>query len=559
MAARTASVSGKWSATATWGGAAVPVDGDTVTINASVLVEFDVDQSGFANGLGASTINGTLYASRTAGTYYLKMNASLTVAAGGTLDASDGSNGTYPANCTFTIAFNGNFTISATTSTSNVTLRCGEPTHKYAKLTQNESAAATTLHVDTDLTGGGDALWASPSLVRVDDINQAQESEQYTISSVTSTTVVLTSGLTNAKSTGAYILLVSRNVKILGPGSTGTGITGGNSYPSTNVTGAEIRGLSVAFTTPTNHTINGTISGCASGLSATTANCIINAIITGLTGTACVGGYNCTVNGIISGCQTAISGTYGWIVSASAIITGCVNALNVVFGMKFYGKISGCGNALSTGNVNFYSASLLNNSVGLTSLMDVKCYNTLFTSSADGNYSNPIRSSQVQYSESYDHNQVVGAYKAWSMGGLTVDDTGTVYDSSRARSYKLTCETATYLGFFQREIELQPGQSVYVRCYVQKSVSMSYLPRLWVMSSDKEPIITGSPDSEVIMTNSTSTWEILETTVTNTATYPKKYIVRMLGKNASGNVWFDPIIRTSSYQPNPSMVGGMAA
>jgi hypothetical protein len=76
MAARTASVSGKWSATATWGGSAVPVDGDTVTINSGVLVEFDVDQSGFASGIGASTVNGTLYASRTAGTYILKVSAS---------------------------------------------------------------------------------------------------------------------------------------------------------------------------------------------------------------------------------------------------------------------------------------------------------------------------------------------------------------------------------------------------------------------------------------------------------------------------------------------------
>lgn len=40
-AARTASVSGNWSSTATWGGSAVPVAGDTVTINSGVNVTVD--------------------------------------------------------------------------------------------------------------------------------------------------------------------------------------------------------------------------------------------------------------------------------------------------------------------------------------------------------------------------------------------------------------------------------------------------------------------------------------------------------------------------------------
>ena len=41
--ARTASVTGLWSATATWGGT-VPVDGDSVTINTAVTVTMNVDQ-----------------------------------------------------------------------------------------------------------------------------------------------------------------------------------------------------------------------------------------------------------------------------------------------------------------------------------------------------------------------------------------------------------------------------------------------------------------------------------------------------------------------------------
>ena len=54
--ARTASVTGLWSATATWGGT-VPVDGDSVTINTAVTVTMDVDQSAFT-GLQGVTITG---------------------------------------------------------------------------------------------------------------------------------------------------------------------------------------------------------------------------------------------------------------------------------------------------------------------------------------------------------------------------------------------------------------------------------------------------------------------------------------------------------------------
>lgn len=52
----TASVSGNWSNTATWGGSAVPVDNDAVAINAGITVVFDVDQSGFANGIAGITL-----------------------------------------------------------------------------------------------------------------------------------------------------------------------------------------------------------------------------------------------------------------------------------------------------------------------------------------------------------------------------------------------------------------------------------------------------------------------------------------------------------------------
>jgi hypothetical protein len=61
MAARTASVSGVWSNTATWGGSSVPGEGDTVTINSGVTVT--VDQNiivGDDSATAAITNSGTL-------------------------------------------------------------------------------------------------------------------------------------------------------------------------------------------------------------------------------------------------------------------------------------------------------------------------------------------------------------------------------------------------------------------------------------------------------------------------------------------------------------------
>jgi len=59
-AARTASVSGNWSSTATWGGAAVPVAADTITINAGVIVTVNVSSASCTaiTNLAANTANG---------------------------------------------------------------------------------------------------------------------------------------------------------------------------------------------------------------------------------------------------------------------------------------------------------------------------------------------------------------------------------------------------------------------------------------------------------------------------------------------------------------------
>ncbi len=521
MAARTASVSGDWSNTVTWGGAAVPVNSDTVTINSGVVVDFDVDQSGFAAGLGASTVNGTLRAKRTAGVKYLKMNGNLTISTTGTLDASDGSGGAYRSDASFTILLNGAFNV-VVSGNAVINLICGEPTYKYVRLSQAESSGATTLHVDTDLTG--DALWAATKQVRLNNINGANQTELLTISSITSTTVVLSGGIGSNYILGSYLVLKSRNITLLGTSSSsGTGLSGGISP----VIGVDINTLATAISGAVNAIINGVLSNCANGVNAGNA-CVVNAPISGCTNAVNAGSGH-ILNNLITGCATGLNAGAGHVLTSLCVIAGNASGLVGGSGYVLRGTLM-FGNTRDLNNVNAGQA-----------------FNTLLGSSTEFlNYAGTSRS-LVDYFESLDHDQVAGAFRAWTKGGITSSVVSPVFDASRPRSYNAVCESATYPIFFQRLVQVPAGGSVYVRCYVRKDASMAYLPRLQVFSAEKEPLLSGSPDVEVQMTNSTNTWEVLEATVTNTTDAPKLYVVRCLAKNASDNVYFDPIIRTSSY------------
>ncbi|HYC41077.1 MAG TPA: T9SS type A sorting domain-containing protein [Chitinophagaceae bacterium] len=75
-AQRTASVSGNWSSTATWGGASVPTSSDAVTINAGVTVTVDV-----AANAASLTLNGTLN---------LTSGNNLTINSGGSVTINNG-------------------------------------------------------------------------------------------------------------------------------------------------------------------------------------------------------------------------------------------------------------------------------------------------------------------------------------------------------------------------------------------------------------------------------------------------------------------------------------
>ena len=94
MAIRTSSQSGNFNATSTWGGSAVPVDGDQFVVSAGHIVTVNDDRR-VTNGYHNSTISGKLHIT---GSGQLRMNGTLDVISTGTTDyftENDSATGAY--------------------------------------------------------------------------------------------------------------------------------------------------------------------------------------------------------------------------------------------------------------------------------------------------------------------------------------------------------------------------------------------------------------------------------------------------------------------------------
>jgi hypothetical protein len=556
MATWTSQRTGRWNddaanGTSPWNGGANPASGvpantDTVTIAAGHDVEFDADQSGFAAGI-TLTITGTLHASTTAGSYKLKMQANMTGA--GTLRA--GTSGTpYPTNCTFEIIRNG-FQITASSMTLD--LNCSEPTVKWIKLTAQEAAAQTVLSVDTDVSA--DPYWVSGATLRINDVNGGNDSEERTFSSATATTITITSGLTAQKETGTYIALMSRNVKI-------THTTAAGQAVATALVGRLFAEINFGTTGINNSTIDigGTINNCSTAMTLTKVG-NISAVICGSAGTLVNAptGSSFLSTSLIAGGANGVNSASGC--SFFGTIAGCVNGINASYACLVYGSIRGCGSGILSGGGFVGANATLTNTVDISSQTQSKFSNCLFGGTTENSGYNGVGVGIDNFVESIDHDQTANQYRAWTKGGIIDSDTGTVY-TGRTRSYKHACASASFYAFQNRTFTVQPGGGLVVQCYVRKTVTMTYLPRIWILTPGQEPFITGSPAYEDIMTDSVDTWEELNLVYANGGSSPVDVVVRTVAKNASGNVFFDPIVTVlapATYDVYNTLLANVAA
>jgi hypothetical protein len=592
MALRTSVGTGNWSAAGTWD-TGVPVDTDTFAIAAGHTVTFDVDQSGMGTGMGASSIanTGQLTIKDDGGTYYLKMNGDLTLT--GTLQA--GTSAAVPFTGTFTIDFNsGSNSIVVNDSTGSLLLYCSEPTNKYVTMTAQEAAAETEMAVDTDVSSD----WSNGDTVVISDLipvgTSTLDNEENTIAGMTATTITLTGGLANQKEIGAHIVLITRNIRLID--STDYAIKGGNDVAiycevhncigvCANVDSGTIGG---SYTTilatkcygfahaslPTSLTFNAAFAQRDNKTTTRAFSRVGNAtfetgsIICGFDlGLAYV--YNCEVQDIvIASCIRGITSMSASLVNAE--IQGCRYGLDLVSGSTISGDISNAQYALYT----FQTHSLLvancelGKSIGgVTSTADmyeadwITFYNTLFSSTAEysGYNSNLVRG-RHSYTESFDHDQVANAYKAWCLGGIVTSQTDappTGYD----RWYEHACEyvsTGSYPCFRQFKTVVQPGEAIEVigeiRIAGAEDLSADP-PALQIIDIFADPLIdsTQSPlvEDEIPVSDGSNTgWQDVAVIWANAGDSPRTVYVRMYASVAgvTANVDVDEVWSIASYK-----------
>lgn len=529
MATITSVGSGLWSAAGTWD-AGVPVDNDTVIIASGHTVEFDVDQSGFANGINGLTVTGTFKMTRTAGTYYFKLKTGTTITATGTFDF-----GTAVSPIPFTAKHT--FACVSGTTISGCVFTCfgAEPTIKYVKLTEQAAVGATVFSVDTDVTGD---IWEDgDTIFTVDIMNwMGRTNDQLTIAAggITANTITVTAPIAQIKPIGSHIALVTRNPKILNVGFTtmaaGNMLIGGGYFSRAAGTFAGANTYVTMTGGLITHGNNGYVGLAApsfemsGGVLLDTTNGFYACSSVNVTGGYFFGRSSGNLCNSSNGHQFANM----YIAPGQYVVRSCIgihfsnciiaNPMQV-FALSATGTLTNC---VVTNGLTLWNASSVN------------MYNTLTTGTGK-----PVLfgNSDINYSESIIHDQVAGNYKSWTRGGITTT-VATPVPSGYTSALQIALSSATSRGYTKWEVTVGAGASVNIGMYLRKSASMAVLPKFEV--SDKsllDPFLGGTALYTFTMTDSINTWESDTYTYTNTSAGDVTLIVRAIGMNASGNVY----------------------
>jgi len=532
MATITSIGSGKWSNPAIWD-AGVPADGDSVVIASGHVVTFDYDMSAWVTGIDGLTITGTLNFETAAGIYHLMMKAATTINGAGTMNVGT-ETAPIPFAAKHTITGGDGWYIQGSGGLT-MTVYGAEPTYTHIKLSADEAAGQTILSVDTNVMGD---IWADGDTIRIDDINQAKDSEERTIAAggIAAGEITITAGLTAAKLTGAIVSLITRNVKFIGVGASG--------YVAQNFTSENLTVDSGQWTTANYRVFNnctdivisgGTFSGNNSVLYSCSAPSVSGGIFSGNTYGLFFSNNSSVSGGIFSGNAYGLYNCGGISISGATFIRNS-NGLQLSTSIVIL-------SAIFTENVSAIRESSVFEIKGATftsNTYDMResvfsGYNIALTSSPE-NITYSAYPKEI-YSYIIDNGEVQGAYKAWTKGGVTTLQS-TVYPTGLTESYNIVLEDADNEGYFQKELVVGAGQSVNFDLYLRKDGAMSYLPRIQLfLKKETDPFAGGTPEHTFTMTNSVDTWESETYTYSNDGTEDETIVIRCLGKAASGNVY----------------------
>ena len=376
----------------------------------------------------------------------------------------------------FTIYFNGAYKFDGSGGLT-CAMYCTEPTIPYAKLSGAEAVGQTELGLDRNVTT--DPQWIVGAKVNIDDIGGDKDSESRIIAAggVSTDHIDVTVALAAAKNINAWVHLIDRNVSVKGA----TGYCFDSFAAGKLALAIEVSGNTNGLNNCSGASISGgTISGNSNGL------------------------YYCSGASISGG--TISGNTYG---------------LNV------------CSGALS--NVTFGT-----NTYDLRRSDMIRCIDCLLGSTNENYEYNTYEASQKFWDESQDHDQVPNAFKSWTKGDITVscvDPTG----AGEGLWRQMMPASATFQAFTQWEHRLEPGEWLFVSAKVQKDAAMAYLPRLQIVLASQDPLVNSSytPLAETIIPgDAINTLYHIAASYQNTNQRRLIVIVRFLGKNASGNIYF---------------------
>jgi hypothetical protein len=174
---------------------------------------------------------------------------------------------------------------------------------------------------------------------------------------------------------------------------------------------------------------------------------------------------------------------------------------------------------------------------------NAQCYNTTFGSATEFfGYADGQRGKR-DYVESFDHDGVTNAFKAWCRGGIVTSQTAspptgyTIY-------YEHACEdtTQTYPVFRQFETTVQPGASVEVSGYLQipNGEDLTAVPpALQIVDKFADPLVDSTAtllDEDEIPEpdGSDATWQAVSVIWANQGDAPRTVLVRAIAYSDTG-------------------------
>ena len=602
MAVRTTITSGRASVGATFD-TGVPVDGDSIVIAAGHVLQWDIDSSAWANGVAGISGAGTLgvYVPGSGDVSYpLKMKSGITNAISCLIDY-----GTVPQRVKWPISLLAN---TDYIQALGIAGRCAEPTHRYVITNDTTTTGTTEVPIDTDLTQAGDSeYWVAGADVVIGcNYNSTTLGGILAkIVSVTSTHLTIDTGVGAAQESGVYIVLLSRNVSIIGTktssagivrlmlGSTfdatleitqvgtarqGYGIAYQSAYDSFNMPGGSIWNVNLGCDGLSFSTLSiNRVLGCVIGRTSTHVNACRDFDCDGLLGIGFITGINgchrmTLQNGFLIGASAVNSGSTIRIKPTFAI-PGATTALRLTNEVDAAGPISDV-DVVSYGSTVVFRGCTVSGTTGITNIVpNTAAYAKVVAYGADfsgvTNQVSNYTGDKTLLAETmfYDPQPAGGGspqrgqLKSWTGGG-TMASTAVALpaDPPVAMSYAhlATCEDANCFNwitipvFARANVQLRITVYVYIPAALPSDFTVP--PTIELLTPDVGSLEAGAVlDSDVATdgTDDANGWYTLE--VIHTPTYDGQFTFRVKAQDASDTFYWYPVYEGASVPTLPDV------